>query len=56
MMTELAFKDDLTGEEKKEKEAIERVYRRLKEDPGIMEDIEKIKPHPWVRVVDDCKR
>jgi hypothetical protein len=50
----------LTDDEKEEKEAIERknleiierVHRRLKEDRGIMENIQKIKSHEWVRMAE----
>jgi len=38
----LAFRDGLTEQEKKEKE-----------DKKVLEDIEKIKSHPWVKVVED---
>ncbi len=31
---------------------IERVYRHLKEDRAVMDAIEKIKSHPWVRIIE----
>ena len=34
--------------ERKNLEVVENVYRRLEGDLEIMEDIEKIKSHPWV--------
>jgi len=32
--------------------AIEKVYQRLRDDEGVQACIEKIKAHPWVRVVE----
>ncbi|MDW7776748.1 MAG: TaqI-like C-terminal specificity domain-containing protein [Methanosarcinales archaeon] len=57
---ELEFKDQLTDEEMKEKQAlekknlaaIEKVYQRLSNDKEIQAQIERIKAHPWVRVVE----
>ena len=56
----LAFSEDLTEEEAREKEDIERknlnivekIYKELKEDDGVMETIEQIKGHEWVKVVE----
>ena len=55
------FKDELTGAEMKEKQAleeknmavIENVYQRLKDDEEIQGCIRQIHPHPWVRVVEE---
>jgi len=38
--------------EKKNLTAIEKVYQRLEDDKEIQAQIEKIKAHPWVRVVE----
>lgn len=54
------YKDELTEDGKKEKNAleekniatIEKVYQRLRDDKEIQAQIEKIKAHPWVRVVE----
>ena len=56
---ELEFKDELTGAEMEEKQAlekknmavIERVYPRLKDDKDIQSLIQQIQAHPWMRVV-----
>ncbi len=56
---ELEFKDELTGAEMEEKQAlekknmavIERVYQRLNDDKDIQSLIQQIQAHPWVRVV-----
>jgi len=58
---QLEFKDELTVAEKKEKQAlevrnmavIEKVYHCLKDDYEIQAQIEVIKAHPCVRVVDE---
>jgi len=57
---ELELREELTDEEMKEKQAlekknltaIEKVYQRLEDDKEIQAHIEKIKAHPWVRVVE----
>ncbi|MCX9015112.1 MAG: hypothetical protein OIN89_10060 [Candidatus Methanoperedens sp.] len=57
---ELEYKDQLTDDEKKDKDAlekknmatIEKVYQRLRDDKEIQAHIHQIKAHPWVRVVE----
>lgn len=57
---QLEFKDELTGAGMKEKQAfemknmavIERVYHWLREDKGVHRRINRIKAHPWLKVVE----
>ena len=57
---QLEFKDELTGVEMKEKQAleernmavIEKVNQRLSEDKEVQGRIRQIQAHPWVRAVE----
>lgn len=57
---ELEFKDQLTDEEMKEKQVlekknmatIEKVYQRLRDDEGVQACIRQIKAHPWVKTIE----
>jgi len=42
---------DGLGSDKEKMAAIEKVYEEITTDKGIMETIEKIKEHGWVKVV-----